>query len=253
MLKEHTNTKGMLPLRDTKLKRSWTTLPVDEPTLSLEQEALTAPTVERLWLLITMALVVLALSIYWMTEQGIEQPAWVYQTPTSAATLAELTPAATSAYVLISADPEPPRAMSMVKASSTSVPVVLEQDVQLIKRFYDEVLGRQNYAVMPELFAPEIHYRDGEQAVTSITVETFTRLLRAERSDYDSLLYTADRVMVDGSWIWVQWAAQQWPPAEKSDLSPVNQSMIWSGATFWRVSEGKIVGLWTDGTVVRQR
>ena len=252
MFKQQSTTKAMLPLNNAEVKRNWTTVSAKESISGLEQEAMTAPAVEKLWLLIMMGLVMLVLSIYWLTEQHIEEPAWVYHTPTSAAvTVTVPTPFATHAAVLISADPEPVIVMSEVESSSPVEPLVAEQDILLVKRFYDEVLGRQNYTAMAELFAPDITYRDGEQATTSLTLETLTRLIRAERSSYDGLLYTAEKVIVDGNWIWVHWSAQRWPLDEDPYLPPADQSPIWTGSTFWHVSDGKISAIWTKGTVIR--
>jgi hypothetical protein len=106
---------------------------------------------------------------------------------------------------------------------------------RLIRRYYDEVLNGQKWAVLDDLFADQISYRN-DIPVTMLSLTALKQMILAESTAYVRLHYSTEQVITDKDLVQVDWWAE--------GRRPLGEPRFWSGHTIWQVVDGQVVGMW---------
>ena len=199
-----------------------------------EQTALTSRSSEQAWMMLILVLLVLTGGLYWFSDRQNNQSAWSSEAVVEART----TVARPTEFV--SSDQIPPDSEYLTITWPQSLlpePMpVRSPNERLIRRYYNEVLNRQKWAVMDDLFAGQISYRN-DIPVTMLSLTALKQTILAESTAYVELHYSIEQVTAYEDWVHVDWWAEGKPP--------LGEPRFWSGHTIWQVVDGKVVQMWT--------
>ena len=235
--------KAEMPLRPGHRARKSNMTQRQRTLMSQEQTASTSS--ERSWVVIILALIILMAGLYTYRQEQGEQPGRSGQGVVNAYAADErpvLTiidePSLTGPEALTSRGPEAPTPIAHTTWSPNE---------RLVRRFYDEVLNHQQFAVIDELFAHHVAYGyDRPLALLSRT--DLKAQIDRENNDYTGLTYTIEQITSRGKSVWIDWSASGtpliWSPADPTSA----EAQFWSGHTIWRIINGKIVQMWTSNT-----
>lgn len=114
------------------------------------------------------------------------------------------------------------------------------------RRFFEELLGRANWAAAPEILAPDVvmHHPSSPEPVQGIAkVQGF---LGAFRAGFPDMQMTVEDVVGNGDKAAVRWRMRGTQTAELFGIPPTGKQVTVAGISVVRVVDGKIVEDWVS-------
>lgn len=119
-----------------------------------------------------------------------------------------------------------------------------EENKAIVRRFYDEVMGKGNLDVLDELVA--VDFRDhGETLMGSPQSRDVLRqgIIATHEAFPDINIYIED-IIAQGDMVGVQGTMRCTHQGEFLNVAPTGNQLSWKGLVMWRVVDGKAVERW---------
>ena len=120
-----------------------------------------------------------------------------------------------------------------------------ETQVELVRRFYDEVWNRGNFGVAEEVFADDYVRHDFRPGEAAPGPQGQMDIAAAFRSAFPDLVWAVDFVFGDGEYVAGRWTATGTHEGEWAGVAPTGRRVQFSGANLFRFGDdGKVVEIW---------
>ena len=120
----------------------------------------------------------------------------------------------------------------------------LEENKALVRRFYEEVWGKGNVAVIDDIFAPNYIRHDLRPGLPPSGPEGQKAIARLFRTAFPDLQMTIDLLIAESDLVMGRWTTQGTHTGEWAGVSPTGKHAIFSGVNIFRIANGKVVELW---------
>ena len=124
-----------------------------------------------------------------------------------------------------------------------SVPDVLEENKALVLRFVDEMLNRQNLAVIDELIAPGCVDHDAPPDQVP-GPEGVKRTLQAVRNSLTDLVVHTDDIIAEGDRVVTRHTAEATHTGSFLGFAASGRRLRWTAISIYRIAGGKIAERW---------
>ena len=117
-----------------------------------------------------------------------------------------------------------------------------EQDLLVVRRFFDELWSQGQLNVADELLAAHhVHHVSGEDMTGPEEVKEFVTYMRVAFPD---LRFTIEDEVVAADKVVVRWTAQGTHRGEFMAIPPTGRVVTWTGIDIVRLQDHRIVELW---------
>ncbi len=131
-----------------------------------------------------------------------------------------------------------PRSMPVVSA------VQLENNKQLVRRFYVEVWNKGNLAVADEVFTKDYVRHDPGAGAPTPGPEGQKQIAAEIRKAFPDVVMTIDFVIGEGDMVVARWTMKGTHKADLPTAKATNKQVTFSGINAYRFERGKVVELW---------
>jgi len=118
-----------------------------------------------------------------------------------------------------------------------------EQNKQIVRRLYEEVINQENKAVIDELYAPDVIVHDPIMG-TAHGVGAFKGLLGMFDMAFPHHRVTIEEMAAEGEFVWVLHTHYATHKGPFMALPPSGKEIVVNGIELFRVREGKISEFW---------
>jgi steroid delta-isomerase-like uncharacterized protein len=119
-----------------------------------------------------------------------------------------------------------------------------QQNMQIVRRFYDQVINGRNLDVMEELFAATFHGYTVEHKGELIGLDSFRREIAALRDAFPDYRLTIEDCFASGDKVAVRWAACGTHRGLYLGVPATGKRVTAMGLGVFRLAGGKIVEHW---------
>jgi predicted ester cyclase len=116
----------------------------------------------------------------------------------------------------------------------------VEQNKEVVRRFYEKVVNTGETAQIGDLIAPDCVATDGEVRVVS-GIEGMTEHVRAVREVYADLHVTIRRQIAEGEWVVSMVTVRGTHRGTWLGIRPTGRPLVFQGVNVDRVVDGRIV------------
>ena len=122
-------------------------------------------------------------------------------------------------------------------------PASAEQNKQLARRVFDDLLSRGNYGEVNEIYASNctVHFGGRSEGLGQAVSEG-----KGWRSAAPDLVMTANQITADGDMVNVNWTARGTHTGQGHGLKPTGKHFLVHGTSRFRIVNGKIVEAWNS-------
>ena len=124
-----------------------------------------------------------------------------------------------------------------------------EQNKTLTRRFYDEVFGKKNLAVLDELCAPDIVDHNPLPGQPG-GVQGLKTVMRDYVQAFPDLTFTLDKIIAEGDVVVARFDAQATHKGPFLGTPPTGKKVKFHGIDMIRIKNGKAVEVWHEGNDV---
>ena len=119
----------------------------------------------------------------------------------------------------------------------------------LIRRYYDELWNRWDFALADELLAPDISFR-GSLGAEMRGRGAFVEYMRRVQGAFPDFHNAIEEMVAEGDQVVARLTYTATHRGEIFGLRPTNKQVKYSGAAFFRISQARVVEGWVLGDVV---
>jgi steroid delta-isomerase-like uncharacterized protein len=119
-----------------------------------------------------------------------------------------------------------------------------EENTALIRRFYEEVWGKGNLDVADEIFAPDYVRHDPRATDPVPGPEGQKRVAGDFRRAFPDLRFDVELILAEGDLVAARWTASGTHTGRWAAVEPTGRAISYSGANFFRISDGRVVEIW---------
>lgn len=120
-----------------------------------------------------------------------------------------------------------------------------EQKKEHLRRYFAEIVTKGNLAAIPDFVAPNIIFRGPYTSEPIHGIKGFTELIAMLQAAFDDFQITVDEMVVEGDTVATRWAASGVHRGEFMGTGPSGEPFRFTGTSFYRVVDGKIVEAWS--------
>lgn len=118
------------------------------------------------------------------------------------------------------------------------------QNINLVRRLFDEVYTKGNFALLDELMAPNIKLYDPARPQHREGLQAFKEVERIYKQAFPTKKLKIDDIFASEDKVVARWTCQGTHKGELEGISPTNRDFKISGITIYRFTNGKIVEIW---------
>lgn len=133
-----------------------------------------------------------------------------------------------------------------------------ERNKELVRRFYDEALHRDDYAFADELFATDYARHQGTEPVQTGDAPLQSTIAREFKEIVPDVRFELGPIVAEGDLVAVHWISRGspvGPPALMRRLVGMSGPVVVNGVNFYRFRDGRVIEIWNtrdDLPVMRQ-
>jgi len=120
-----------------------------------------------------------------------------------------------------------------------------EQKKAHIQQYFAEIVSKGNLAAIPDFVAPDIIFWGPYASDPIYGIKGFTELIAMVQAAFDDFHITVEEMVVEGDTVATRWAASGVHRGEFMGTGPSGEPFRFTGTSFYRVVEGKIVEAWS--------
>ena len=119
----------------------------------------------------------------------------------------------------------------------------VEENKELVRRYWAEVWRPGGEAVVAELLAPDErhHWGFGDDTVGH---EAFTERLRGFLAAFPDIRFTVEQIVGEGDLVVSRWTATGTQTGHFFDIAPTGTAVEWTGINVFRIACGRIAESW---------
>lgn len=114
------------------------------------------------------------------------------------------------------------------------------RDTRAIIEAYVDALRSGDVSRLPEIIASEFRFRDGPP----VGVEGFAAGVRTLRAGFSQIACSIEQCVCEGDWGAFRFVLSGTHSGVFAGRAPTGRRLVWSGADFVRVRDGRLVELW---------
>jgi steroid delta-isomerase-like uncharacterized protein len=119
-----------------------------------------------------------------------------------------------------------------------------EENRELIVHFYDEVWTRGNVGLAREVFTDDF-VRHTTRPSTALGGGEGQALVAADfRRAFPDMALAVDVIVAEGDAVAARWTITGTHTGPWGDVAPTGRPIVYSGATFFRLRDGRVVEMW---------
>jgi steroid delta-isomerase-like uncharacterized protein len=119
-----------------------------------------------------------------------------------------------------------------------------DQNKELVRRFYEEVWDRGNFAFATEVFADD-YVRHDLRATTALPGPEGQAKIAADfRAAFPDLRFNVDMVFGEGDMVAGRWTATGTHTGQWASIKPSGKRIRFSGVNLFRFANGKVAEIW---------
>jgi len=130
-------------------------------------------------------------------------------------------------------------------AGETSSADDAAENKRAVRRLYDELFSKWNFAVVDELFSPAFIGHEMPPG-TPLGPEGIRQFYGRIRAGLPDVKLTVDDLIGEGDKVVVRWRAQATHTGVFLDIPPTGKAVSFTGMAIYRLSKGKIVERWVE-------
>jgi steroid delta-isomerase-like uncharacterized protein len=130
-----------------------------------------------------------------------------------------------------------------------------EQKKEHIRRYFSEVVSKGNLEAIPDFVAPDLIFWGPYASDPIHGIKNFTELIAMVQAAFDDFQITVGEMVVEDDTVATRWTASGVHRGEFMGTGPSGEPFRFTGTSFYRVVEGKIVEAWSFNNsveVIRQ-
>ena len=120
----------------------------------------------------------------------------------------------------------------------------MENNKQLVHRFYEEVWDKGNVDVADDVFAHDYVRHDLRATHAAPGPEGQKQIARAFRTAFPDLRFEAEIVIAEGDYVAARWTARGKHTGPWGAVEPTGRSITLSGVNIFRFERGRVVEIW---------
>jgi steroid delta-isomerase-like uncharacterized protein len=117
-----------------------------------------------------------------------------------------------------------------------------EENKRLVRRYYDDVLGRGDLAQLDVLFAPD--FVGHSAGFPDFRLEDVRRSLEQERTAFTDAQTTVEEQIAEGDKVVTRWRYEWTHDREFMGAPPTGRRLMLCGVQIHRMVDGRIVEVW---------
>jgi steroid delta-isomerase-like uncharacterized protein len=116
----------------------------------------------------------------------------------------------------------------------------IEENKAIVRRFFEELLSTDNFAVADEILAPDFRfYFAGSPVATDL--ESYTEFLVARRAAFPDRRFVVEDMIAEGDKVSARFTMRGTHKGEFRGIAPSGTELTMTGIDMIRLSEGKMV------------
>lgn len=123
-----------------------------------------------------------------------------------------------------------------------------EQNKLIMRRVFDELWNRGNFAVADELIAGDTVLHSGPDEIQG--PEGAKQDISTVREAFPDLRVTVEDQVAEGDRVVTRWTALGMHQGEFQGMPPTGRQMTMTGITIFRIANGKIIEGWTNADML---
>jgi steroid delta-isomerase-like uncharacterized protein len=120
-----------------------------------------------------------------------------------------------------------------------------EQKKDHIRRYFAEIVSKGNLAAIPTFVASDIIFWGPYASEPINGIKGFTELIAMVQAAFDDFEITVGEMVVEENTVATRWTASGIHRGEFMGTGPSGEPFRFSGTSFYRVVDGKIVEAWS--------
>ena len=119
-----------------------------------------------------------------------------------------------------------------------------EQNIAIMRRYYDEIVNQNNLAVAEEIFTSEYTSHFNESTNLPPGPPGVKAFISANRQGFPDLQVTVDQIFAEGDQVASRWTLQGTHTGEWFGIPATGKQAKWTGVVITRFADGKIAEDW---------
>ncbi len=119
-----------------------------------------------------------------------------------------------------------------------------EENTAIVRRFYDEVMGKGDFDALNQLVAPDFVDHGESMMGSPQGREALRQSIVAMHSSFPDFNVTIDDTIADGEMVGIRGTMKCTHQGKFMNVAPTGNELTWKGLAMFRVVDGKIVARW---------
>ena len=116
----------------------------------------------------------------------------------------------------------------------------VEENKEVVRRIFEDVLNKGNYSLIPDLLAPEYSYH-APNGLEIKSPEGYERLIKTLKSAIPDRKGVIENIMAVGDEVVVQGSSSGTFTGQLMNIEPTGKSFISKFAIFYKFKDGKVI------------
>jgi steroid delta-isomerase-like uncharacterized protein len=122
--------------------------------------------------------------------------------------------------------------------------MTVEENKELVRRFYEEVWNRGNVDMAKEVFADDYVRHDLRPTEAKPGGAGQAKIAADFRRAFPDLNFRVDLMVAEGDTVAARWTAEGTHSGPWGGLAPTGNRARFSGVNFFRIRDGKVAEIW---------
>ena len=127
-----------------------------------------------------------------------------------------------------------------------------EQNKNLIRRYFEQVVNRIDRAAAEELVAPDLVFNSPYTPQPTHDRESFLQMLSAVHAAFPDFNLVDHDLIAEGDQVASRWNVYGTHEGELAGMPPSRKKVVITGLSIYRIEDGKIVEGWVQDDTMQQ-
>lgn len=127
-----------------------------------------------------------------------------------------------------------------------AAPSLAEDNKAVIRRLFEEIWNKGNFALIDEIVAPNFTNHDPATPDLGRGPEAYQQLATRYRTAFPDLQFTLEEIVAEGDKVAVRYTSRGTHQSELSGIAPTGKQVTVTGTFISRLANGKVEESWVN-------